>query len=125
MLNKQISSLFIATATNKTGKSMKDMKKNLFMNILTIFTNLLNLNFCLNLSTNFDEISFARFTPTFSSSTLMELHISVNNFCDCLLILDGRFNQLRTFYVKIHFIVPRPLQINDNVTYFRRARASF
>ncbi|CAF1498448.1 unnamed protein product [Adineta steineri] len=61
--------------------------------------------------------------PTnFSSSTLVELHINVARFGDCLYLLDGRFNQLRSFYVRICIISSHliyPSSITDNkVGYF-------
>ncbi|UJR09477.1 hypothetical protein I4U23_013715 [Adineta vaga] len=40
---------------------------------------------------------------------LMELHINVKNFTDCLYLLDGRFRQLHTFYVNVDgFVAPLP-----------------
>ncbi|CAF1211488.1 unnamed protein product [Rotaria sordida] len=33
--------------------------------------------------------------------SIEEFHVSLGNFIDCLYILDGRFNQLRTFHVNI------------------------
>lgn len=39
--------------------------------------------------------------PTFNSSTLQELYVSVESAGDLLYILDGRFNQLRTLHVHV------------------------
>ncbi|CAF2603442.1 unnamed protein product [Rotaria sp. Silwood2] len=41
--------------------------------------------------------------PIFSS-TLLKLHVNLENFNDCLYLLNGRFNQLRTFHVNISTI---------------------
>ncbi|UJR34349.1 hypothetical protein I4U23_021753 [Adineta vaga] len=46
--------------------------------------------------------------PFMSSSTLVELHVKVDFFDDCLSLLDGRFDQLRTFYVDVQYTVPHP-----------------
>ncbi|CAF4932131.1 unnamed protein product [Rotaria sp. Silwood2] len=46
-------------------------------------------------------ISFAKLPLSVCSSTLLELHINVSDPEDCLHLLDGRFNQLRVFNVKI------------------------
>ncbi|CAF3965460.1 unnamed protein product, partial [Rotaria sp. Silwood2] len=45
---------------------------------------------------NIDEKSAKRFFT-------VELHITVEDFNDCLYLLNGRLSQLRTFYVKIYF----------------------
>lgn len=75
----------------------------LFTRIFTVLTNLTYLN--LN---NFTRIDIDRpnvsIPTTFSSSTLVELHINVARFGDCLYLLDGRFDRLRSFYVKISII---------------------
>ncbi|CAF1460558.1 unnamed protein product [Rotaria sordida] len=49
----------------------------------------------------------------FTLSTLLELHVSVTNFSDCLYLLDGRFNQLHTFYVNIAYTRFSRLTINN------------
>ncbi len=38
---------------------------------------------------------------TFSSSTLTKLCINIDNFDDCLALLDGRLKQLTTFIVQV------------------------
>ncbi|CAF3851343.1 unnamed protein product [Rotaria sordida] len=70
--------------------------------ILTVFTSLI----CLTLYESsykhrvllwFDDPPL----PTFRSSTLLKLNISVQCIEDCLYLLDGRFNQLHTLYIDI------------------------
>ncbi|CAF1445988.1 unnamed protein product [Rotaria sordida] len=51
-------------------------------------------------------ISFGIQSPMFSSSTLVELHIVVYRFDECLFLLDGRFNQLRILFVTTFHILP-------------------
>ncbi|CAF3393366.1 unnamed protein product [Rotaria sp. Silwood2] len=51
--------------------------------------------------------------PIVISSNLLELHVHVVCFTDCLHLLDGRFNQLHTFHVDISFISSDTLTINN------------
>ena len=44
--------------------------------------------------------------PRFSSSTLVELHININLFDDCLYLLDGRLSQLQKLFVNVWYIFP-------------------
>jgi hypothetical protein len=113
----QLSSLFIDIAQNAPQNSIKDAIKLVFTNILTKFTNLQYLNICSN------SIVYKRMTVempplTVISSTLLELHICLEDITDCLCLLDGRFNQLHTLYVKMYFISSSPLTMNNKVHYF-------
>ena len=74
--------------------------------MLNEFTNLCTLDFhsCYKISD--ERISFHRLGETLSSSTLMELYVNVSRFTDCLLLLDGRFPRLHTFYVNIPEVCP-------------------
>ncbi|CAF4128342.1 unnamed protein product [Rotaria sp. Silwood2] len=70
----------------------------IFNHIFTMFTNLQYLNF--GRSSMYDEQLFFCFTrPTVISTKLLELHVCLNTFYDCLYLLDGHFNQLRTLHV--------------------------
>jgi hypothetical protein len=55
--------------------------------------------------------------PRFSSS-LTTLHINVEDFNDCLYLLDGRFKQLHTFYVNVHIFLPPLSTIVNQVDNF-------
>jgi len=70
----------------------------IFTQILTNLTNLKSLKFH-PYSNNFDALYFGNSPPTVISSTLLELYVRVKHFSDCLYLLDGRFHQLRAFYV--------------------------
>ncbi len=59
----------------------------------------------------YQRLSFNEF-PTVASSTLLELHVCLRYFDDCLYLLDGRFNQLHTFCVDLKHIVSSGLTIN-------------
>ncbi len=48
-----------------------------------------------------ERVSFGNFPTSIVSLTLLELHIKVACARDCLSLLDGRFNRLRVFNVKI------------------------
>ncbi|CAF2208551.1 unnamed protein product [Rotaria magnacalcarata] len=48
------------------------------------------------------------------SSTLLELHICLKRFSDCLYLLDGRFNKLHTLHVDIDTIISSSDLTNNN-----------
>jgi hypothetical protein len=89
-----------------------------FTHILSVFSNICDLklyspsDFCVQ------RLSFEDHRPTSFSSTLMEFHVRVLSFSDCLYLLDGRFNQLHTLIVTIGWILPPPSMINNKVSYF-------
>lgn len=85
---------------------------NIFSNILLMFTNILHLKFYSLYNCNVAPLSFDHQSPTFSSSTLVELHINVYRFNDCLYLLDGRLPQLHTLYVKALQII----SFHSNIT---------
>ncbi|CAF3506245.1 unnamed protein product [Rotaria socialis] len=93
-------------------KAAENAHKLLFPHILTTFTNLQYLSFGSS-SFWYQQLSFNISSPTIISSTLLELYVCLNTFIDCLYLLDGRFNQLCKFYVKIEFITISRLTINN------------
>ena len=95
-MKNQIRSLIIYITQNRKQTSIKD--KNTIM-----FTNLQYLNFDTS-SIDHQYISFENSPPIFISSALLELHVSVPTFNDCLYLLDGRFDQLQGLYVNISWI---------------------
>ncbi|CAF3184626.1 unnamed protein product [Rotaria socialis] len=103
LMKNQILSLIICIRKNRKQTSATDENTIMFTNLFTMFTNLQYLNFN---SSSIDPqyISFEILSPIFISSTLLELHVSVASFGDCLYLLDGRFDQLRAFYVNISWI---------------------
>ncbi|CAF3996996.1 unnamed protein product [Rotaria sordida] len=62
---------------------------------------------CHSWFSSFQRISFGYLLPTVFSSTLLELRVKVTSVDDCLFLLDGRFNQLRAFYVDIASSLPK------------------
>ncbi|CAF3764288.1 unnamed protein product [Rotaria sp. Silwood1] len=109
----QIYKLIITVANNTNEISMKDLIITIYMYVFTVFTNLHYLNFCSFSNINPHYLSFDRKSPNFFSSTLTELYINLENFEDCLYLLNGHFNQLRIFYVTIRFIDRSFMVINN------------
>ncbi len=114
IFKNQITTLNIRTAENKTIIISSDIMNILCTSILTKFSNLI----CLKFHSYFDSyIDTIREPPTFFSSNLMESHINVEDFTDCLYLLDGRFKQFHTFYVNVHLFVPPSSMIINQVDY--------
>jgi hypothetical protein len=89
--------------------------------VLTKCTNLLCLKFhpYSDIYVNASELLFFEsIKPArFFSSNLMELHIAVYSFTDCLHLLDGRFKRLHTFYVNVHLFTNPSSAIMNKVDY--------
>jgi hypothetical protein len=94
----------------------------IFLNILLIFTNIRHLKFYSSACTGTSYISFANQFPTFSSSTLIELHMNVYRLDDCLFLIDGRLNQLRILFLTTFYIFPLESTNINKVNYFLRNR---
>ncbi|CAM4782744.1 unnamed protein product [Rotaria magnacalcarata] len=112
IFKSQISSLVIDVIENKKQSLIEDVNAFIFTHIITIFSNLQYLNFCPSLFF-YQYLSFDNSPPTVFSSTLLELRVCLENFTDCLYLLDGRFNQLRTLHVKIFDITFSSLVIDN------------
>ncbi|CAF0959553.1 unnamed protein product [Rotaria sordida] len=107
----QIRSLIVNfTKSNEQGTG--PMIRLIFLVICDMFTNLEYLNFDSSSSLR-QQLSFVHSPPTVFPSTLLELHVNLQDFIDCLYLLDGRFNQLETLYVHITFITLLHYKIND------------
>ena len=96
---------------------MGDIYSIIFIRILTIFTNLRCLKF--NPSSSFRDVALFHIkSKTAISSTLLELHVSVEKMENCLDILDGRFDQLRILYVTVYIGFPWLFNVEHKVGYF-------
>lgn len=95
-----------------------DVYTRVFTQIFTIFSNLQHLNLHPS-SIGSERLSFNMLSPTVISSTLLELHVCVRHLSDCLYLLDGRFNQLRSFHVDTSFISSSDITIDNKVDYTR------
>jgi hypothetical protein len=91
--------------------------RNVFTHILTMFTNLKYLKLGPTLCW-YQQLSFNNSHSSVFSSTLLELHVYVPFFTDCLYLLDGRFPQLHTFHLHINQISSSTLTINNRVNDF-------
>ncbi|CAF3414452.1 unnamed protein product [Rotaria socialis] len=111
-LKNQVSSLVIDMNINTNETLADDIYALLLTRIFTTFRNLRLL--AVNPSpVSYLYLSINNFPSTFNSSTLVELYVGLSSFNDCLLILDGRFNQLSIFHVKIETIRCSSLLINN------------
>jgi hypothetical protein len=103
LFKNQISSLFINLNYENNSPPKGVISSIIFKNILARFTNLRCLKF--SPSVCFLEFLPFDFTPiTDICSTLLELHVNVTDMDGCLLILDGRFDQLRILYITVYEI---------------------
>jgi hypothetical protein len=79
-----------------------------------MFPNLQHLNYCSS-AIWYQHLSFHNPPPSVISTNLLELHVCLGHFSDCLYLLDGRFCQLHSFHVNIHRINSSRLTINNKV----------
>ncbi|CAF3424543.1 unnamed protein product [Rotaria sp. Silwood1] len=99
-LKNQLLSFTIDISIKGTECYKRDNYAIIFNHILTMFTNLQYLNFGRS-SIYDDRLFFCMRRSTVISTNLLELHVSLHIFDDCLYLLDGHFNQLRSFYVDV------------------------
>lgn len=87
-------------------------RANMFSYILTLCVNILHLKFY----PLTDFISFHSQSLSFYSN-VVELHVNVYLFDDCLYLLDGRLKQLRKLCVTVFHIFPLRSTFNSEVCY--------
>ncbi|CAF1264653.1 unnamed protein product [Rotaria sordida] len=102
IFKNQITTLVITINRNDDYFEMLSSVVNIYDYIFSVFTHLIvvalyesSYKDCVRLCFN-DSLH-----PNIRSSTLLKLNIKVQCFNDCLYLLDGRFNQLHTFYVDL------------------------
>ncbi|CAF1458841.1 unnamed protein product [Rotaria sordida] len=105
IFKKQILSLVVDINKCREPDFIQDINTFIYTQIFTMFSNLQCLNFGSSCS-GYHILSFGISTSDVFSSTLLELHVVVDSYKDCLYLLDGRFNQLHTFYVTICSLFP-------------------
>ena len=102
IFKNQMSRLIVSISADGKGEIATEVSTSLFEHILDVLKNLRALIFDSPFSYECDQrFSFENPSTTLFSSTLLELRVTVTSFSDCLYLLDGRFNQLRTFRIKI------------------------
>jgi len=88
----------------------------IFVKIFTQFTNLRCLKF--NPSSSFrGALVFDMLSESNISSTLLELHVTVSDTEDCLIILHECFDQLRILYVNVYGISTGLFDLKPKVGY--------
>ncbi|CAM4960791.1 unnamed protein product [Rotaria socialis] len=103
---------FTIDVSAKTERYERNRNAIIFHHILTVFTNLQYFNF--DRSSIYDErLFFSMRSPTVISTNLLELHVSLLTFGDCLYLLDGHFNQLRSLYVDVNMIISSDRSVNN------------
>ncbi|CAF1237574.1 unnamed protein product [Adineta ricciae] len=96
----RILSLFITMSDySKRKSSVQDVTEHIFIQTLTMFSNLRCLKF--DRSFLYHRLTLHETLPNVYSSNLLELHVVLDSYLDCLYILDGRFDQLHTCCVSI------------------------
>jgi hypothetical protein len=101
MLNKQISSITVKIHDPQRPLITNGATK-IFRYVLAMFP---NLN-CFRFETSIycEPVSWNHLAQAICSSNLLQLHIHLENFDDCIHLLDGRFNQLHTLCITLSTI---------------------
>jgi hypothetical protein len=97
----QILSFVIRINKCQESNSIEDINRFIFIQIFSIFKKLQDLNFSPSAAADYHLLTFGVSPPNIVSSTLLNLRVAVDSYEDCLYLLDGRFNRLRTLYVTI------------------------
>ncbi len=116
-MKNQLLSLTIDISTPKSEYFPGDANAIIFNRIFTMFNNLEYLNFGRS-SIGDDRLFFCLTLPTVISTNLLELHVCLRLFYDCLDLLDGHFNQLRTLYVNVGVINLMNRRVNNTVNFY-------
>ncbi|CAF3466161.1 unnamed protein product [Rotaria socialis] len=114
---QQITDLTLISNENNSEITLTDYTMNVYLIILSFFKNLKHLSILSSSIDGYPPLSLHNLPSTiFSSSTLTKLCINVNDFGDCLALLDGRLKQLTTFIVQTKYIENVSLQSYDMVS---------
>jgi hypothetical protein len=98
--------------------SLKTYTTNVYAHILTFFEQLKHLTIVASSSNDYPPLSLSDIlSTTLFSTTLTHLSINISSFNDCFAILDGRFNQLSTFIVKIPYITDFSSIVQNTVSF--------
>ncbi len=88
--------------------SMNDTSNwNIFAYILTLFLKLKSFDY----RSSFWYQSLFEMSTIISSSILLELHIKLDKFTDCLYLLDCRFDSLEKVFLDIYQISTREMEL--------------
>src|SRR5689334_1034272 len=109
---KQITHLEVITNEYENTASQFNLNMNAYQRIFSVCQRLTHLNINAKCYRG-QRCAFP--LANCSSSILIELHVNVHTIDDCLRLLDGRFNQMKTFYVKIDSIDAPLFDIDNKV----------
>ena len=109
---KQITHLEVITIEYPNTISQFNLNKNAYERLFSVCQRLTHLNINAKYYRN-QQCAFP--LANCSSSILIELHANVRTLDDCLRLLDGRFNQMKSFIVKIKSIGGSSNNIDNTV----------
>ncbi|CAF2041759.1 unnamed protein product [Rotaria magnacalcarata] len=93
----KISSLVIDVVECESSSMNDTSNSNIFAHILTLFSKLKYFDY----RSSFWYQSLFEMSTTISSLILLELHIKLDKFADCLYLLDGRFDSFENVFLDI------------------------
>jgi hypothetical protein len=98
--------------------SLKTYNSDVYAHILTFFEHLKHLTIIASSSHDYPPLSLSDIPSTTLFSTILtQLSVNVSSFDDCLAVLDGRFNQLSEFVVKIAYITDFSSIVQNTVSF--------
>ena len=102
---QQITDLTLVSNEKYMDITLKEYTKKISGIILAFFAHLKHLTIMPSSFNNCSLLSFYKLSSlTFSSSSLTTLCVNVDDFNDCLALLDGRLQQLNTLIIEIDSI---------------------
>ena len=114
--NGQISHAVVTMVDKSESVSLSDVAMNLYLAIFNLFGSVTHLNFVIKDGFQYPPLSLDYLPSTaYFSSTIVHLSIKLLDLEDCILLLDGRLNQLHTFIVEIFYIYPSTNGLEDAV----------
>ncbi|CAF1530911.1 unnamed protein product [Rotaria sp. Silwood1] len=116
-LNHQISHLTVTINVDDIAQHIRELFKNVFTTIFRIFMNLIHFNYSWYSDLLYSPKAFVDLASrTCYSSNIVHLNVRLNDFNDCLCLLNGHLSQLHTFIVEINMIRKTLMTINNTKT---------
>ncbi|CAF5166129.1 unnamed protein product, partial [Rotaria sp. Silwood1] len=113
-LNHQISHLTVTINVDDIAQHIRELFKNVFTTIFRIFMNLIHFNYSWYSDLLYSPKAFVDLASrTCYSSNIVHLNVRLNDFNDCLCLLNGHLSQLHTFIVEINMIRKTLMTINN------------
>lgn len=86
----------------------------MFEKIFSVSTKFASLNYSL-LWNDYRPLPLSIWATIVTSSILSELNVDITHFNECLILLDGRFENLHTLRIKVHYMSSSSVKIDDKV----------